>query len=1060
MSDLWRFNLLGNLAIEENGRTSPIIKSDRSCALLAYLLVTKQTHNREQLADLFWESQDTAQSMARLRTILSRTKKLVPALTVTRKQVSLTLAPDAFVDLYAVEDGLFSEEIDQLDATLQLYRGELLHGFYLPDAPRFNEWLVLQREQIRQKVVQAYGRLADLCATQERWRVGIAAAQRWLLLDDLDERVYRWLMIFLAADGQVGQALAQYERCCQLLLDELGVEADEETVALAQRLESLTEPSLLEKVSLVQTWTAGELSAPGALPSNAFVPYRRNADFVGREVALVQIAEQLLLPQPEGNKTPPVVAITGMGGLGKSQLAVEFAYRYGRYFAGGVYWMSFANPDNVAEEVAVIGSERGMRLYKDADKLTLTDRVQRVQRIWQEATPRLLIFDNCESETLLTEWLPVTGGCSVLLTSQRAIWDRQFHVHTQPLTTLSTTESVSLLQKMVPRLTAEDAQRIAAEVGHLPLALHLAGSFLARYIRVSADRYLQELKKKSTVAHASLKGLGSSPSPTGHELDVARTFALNWDQLNTQNPIDQMARHLMMAAACFAPGEPIPQTWLLHAFLEDDADFEAELLVEDGLFRLIDLGFLERSTQNSVIMHRLLSAFTQARSSDVIEARTTVENYSLKQIRIYWEEHLNLQWLPITAVHLHHLTDTALVRTDVTAAMLANFWGRYLLDNLQFDQAKIYLEQALTIRESLSIDDDFDLASILTNVGSLLWRKGKDAEAWPYFCRATEITKQLFGSEHSKTALSLNSLGVIQSRLGNFEQALSYYGQAVVIFEKHEDTQTSFMITLRNMGILYRRLGEYEQARHCYQRVFAVTDEVKDKKPVQWLGTLNSLAYVENKSGNYETARQLLEEALLIYQQSFAEGQLNMTFPLMNLATVQTVLAQYADAERCIQQAMTLRQKGIPPNHPYIGVTYIIWGNLRLQQGDYAGAKRDLQTAVSILETASTSSQPDLVEALTHLGELYIALGELEEAHPYLHRALTLAEQVLPATHPDLATPLISMGQWHDANGEPEVAQELYGRAYTILKDKVAPTQIDWQRLRPLLTINPTPIQT
>ncbi len=111
MSALWRFNLLGNLAIEENGRASPIIKSDRSCALLAYLLVSKQTHNREQLADLCWESQDTAQAMARLRTILSRTKKLLPALTVTRKQVGLTLAPDTFVDLYALEAGLLSDDV-------------------------------------------------------------------------------------------------------------------------------------------------------------------------------------------------------------------------------------------------------------------------------------------------------------------------------------------------------------------------------------------------------------------------------------------------------------------------------------------------------------------------------------------------------------------------------------------------------------------------------------------------------------------------------------------------------------------------------------------------------------------------------------------------------------------------------------------------------------------------------------------------------------------------------------------------------------------------------------
>jgi hypothetical protein len=116
---------------------------------------------------------------------------------------------------------------------------------------------------------------------------------------------------------------------------------------------------------------------------------------------LKQLADILLL---EAEATVvPVAAITGMRGLGKSQLAVEFAYRYGRYFPGGVFWLHFANPEQVSEEVALIGGERGLGLYLDADGRTLHDRVAKVQRAWQEPMPRLLIFDNCEDEALLAE---------------------------------------------------------------------------------------------------------------------------------------------------------------------------------------------------------------------------------------------------------------------------------------------------------------------------------------------------------------------------------------------------------------------------------------------------------------------------------------------------------------------------------------------------------------------------------------------------------------------------------------------------------------------------------
>ncbi|MCA9931768.1 MAG: hypothetical protein KC419_24965, partial [Anaerolineales bacterium] len=475
-----QYTLLGKLAIADNGRSSAIMNYKKGCALLAYLIVTRQTHSREVVADLLWEATSTAKAFHSLRTLLYKLRPLASELVVNAKQVSFQAAGEITVDLYTLAAALSSPDSAELDAALALYKGDLLDGFFLDNAPRFGEWLLLAREQLRQRVWAGYRRLCAAYAAAHEWPKGIAAAHRWLQLDNLDEEIQRQLMQFLAANGQVEAALAQYERCCQLLEQELGVEPEAATTAAAAQLQQLLLPA------------ADQLAEPGPLPACSYLPYHRNRVFTGRAAYLKQLAEVLL---PE-TVLPKTAVISGMGGLGKTQLAVEYAYRYGRYYSGGVYWISFAEEENVSEVIAGIGGSRGMKLYQPADKLTLAEQVARVQAAWQESVPRLLIFDNCENELPAAAWLPVSGGCSVLITSRRGHWSPEMPLQEIPLSTLSITESVTFLQQLAGHLSSLAAKTIAKEVGSLPLALQLAGHYLARQKQVSPQDYLVQLREE------------------------------------------------------------------------------------------------------------------------------------------------------------------------------------------------------------------------------------------------------------------------------------------------------------------------------------------------------------------------------------------------------------------------------------------------------------------------------------------------------------------------------------------------------------------------------------
>ena len=870
-----RIKVLGTLLIEdERGAPSEIMKWSKGCALLAYLAITGKAQSREVLADLLWDASSTAQSLQNLRKLLSRVRKWAPELVVSRKQVAYPTATAAAIDLHVLTAVLVSADIEAMDDGLRLYEGDLLGDFYLDDAPRFSEWLLLEREHLRQRVVAAYHQLCMAYAEQQAWPKGVDAAQRWLLLDELDEQALRYLLQLLAASGQVEVALQQYETSRQRLWAELGVEPEPETVQLARRLARLKAETgggiaWDAVVGAQPEWPApGQLAEPGPLPTNAYLAYRRNDDFTGRKDTLLQLAE-LMLPQPDGEQQPRTVAITGMGGMGKTQLAVEFAYRYGRFFPGGVYWLSFADASNVAGEVAAIGAVQGMALYREAEQLTLAEQVGWVQRAWREPIPRLLIFDNCEEEALLANWRPVTGGCRVLLTSRRAKWSQEVQVAACPLMILEPDESVDLLQKLVPDLARGEANAIAAEVGHLPLALHLAGGFLRRYRQVSPARYLAQLRDEGLLQHPSLRGRGLSYSPTGHKLDVSRTFAINLAQLDPADEIDETARQLLARAACFAPGEAIPpdllQATVVEGGIGDDSDIMDLLLAEDGLARLIALGFLESDGPGRLVMHRLLAAFAAEFLAIDKAVQMAVESVLLQSLLTSSEQEAPLSTLPFSAIHLQHVTNNALARPDDATFRLGTLFGAHLREVGNFKKARKYLiqaqaaaeatgdvngqaeariwlakaqedmeeslrytEQAEQLLRRYEAADKATLAAALHYKGWVLYQMGQAGAA----LAAAEEGLTLSVASNSRKLMGdiLNLMGMISYYvLGNHQAAVRYLEQALVIFREIGNRHAESLV-LNNMGERARVQGDYAAAVDLYKEALDTGHVLSDLK--------------------------------------------------------------------------------------------------------------------------------------------------------------------------------------------------------------------------------------
>ncbi|MCB9101641.1 MAG: hypothetical protein H6632_19045 [Anaerolineales bacterium] len=328
------------------------------------------------------------------------------------------------------------------------------------------------------------------------------------------------------------------------------------------------------------------------LPPWSLLPYGRNPNFVGREATLRALAQAL----KEGEaQTPPLAIVAGMGGLGKTQAAVEFAHRYGPFFAGGVFWLNCADAANIEAELVRCGGPEGLALPA-FEALAFSDKVGRVRREWESGLPRLLIFDNCEDPALLEQWRPKRGGSRVLVTSRRGDWTA---LTTTPLTLLplallTVNESRALLGRLAAHLTETEQDQIAHTLDYHPLALHVAGSYLAanRDDYPAAD-FLAAVEQEALQEEALAQSREALHLPGNHTPHLYATFALSYLQLDSRRPADHLAQLALLHAALLAPGAPLPdwllgQTLLARAEAGLPAREEVQRRIEDHSFEAND----------------------------------------------------------------------------------------------------------------------------------------------------------------------------------------------------------------------------------------------------------------------------------------------------------------------------------------------------------------------------------------------------------------------------------------------------------------------------------------
>ena len=806
------------------------------------------------------------------------------------------------------------------------------------------------------------------------------------------------------------------------------------------------------------------LKAIGPLPPGSFLPYNHNPSFLGREPELQYIASNLLLSTSDQVST---VAITGIGGVGKTQLAIEFAYRFGRFFTGGVQWVSFSDEDAIQTAIAQCGNYMG--LHPNYDKISVADQVALVQHEWAGPIDRLIIFDDCDSQHQVAAWRPKGGGSRLLITSRRGTeWPDESRSINLLLPTLPHAHSLALLREYLnhgdsPQTYAEEGlAEIAVELGGLPLALHLAGSYLESYAgdpKGTPAALLAELRDPELMLRgAALSGRAAVDSPTGHDPHVANTFLLSLRALERKAPDVGLAKALLARAACLAPGEPFPAA-LLRATIDEGID---SLDVSDALRALEQVGLLERAGSaaeaatpgGACRLHRLIGRFVAGELAEEMDvARAAVEG-TVSRLAYQQTTAGDPRALREWEIHLRHATDAAFDREDDDAATLCNNLGYYLQMSGDLAGARPYYEQALAVYERVLGPEHPHTATAVNNMGRLLSSMGDLAGARPYFERALAVREHVLGPEHPDTASSLNNLGALLSSMGDLAGTRPYYERALAISERvlgPEHPQTA--ASLNNLGGLLKAMGDLAGARPYLESALAIRERVLGPEHPDTASSLNNLGALLSSMGDLTEARPYFERALAISERVLGPGHPDMASSLNNLGALLSSMGDLAGARSYFERALAILERVLGPEHPDTAQSLNNLGMLLQAMGDLAGARPYLERALAIRERVLGPEHPDTAQSLNNMGYLLQAMGDLAGARPYFEQALAIRERVLGPEHLDTARSLNNMAILCYYEGDLPAAADLMRRALAIREKVLDPNHPDTRGARDNLAV-------
>jgi tetratricopeptide (TPR) repeat protein len=612
----------------------------------------------------------------------------------------------------------------------------------------------------------------------------------------------------------------------------------------------------------------------------------RNVFFTGRAKQLADIRKAL---------EKGAGALSGLGGIGKTQIAIEYAYAYrGDYKV--VLWSVADSRDALISGFAAFAKVLDLPEKDEKDLSVMATAV----RGWLESNSGwLLILDNVdtiEDLLLVRQFAPVAAGGHVLITTRlQATGGIAELVELEEMTP---EEGASFLLRRA-KIDAKDATRklarqISTEVDGLPLALDQAGAFIEETPSTLAE-YLALYRAEG----AALRARRGKLAP--EHASVTITFSLAFAKLAEANPA---AADVVRGCAFLAP-DAVAEEIFTEAGSEWGEAIEKiaskPLAWVDAIGEAGRLALLRRDAESKTLhIHRLVQEVVKDEMNPETRKRWVEPAVGALSKIFPIPEFEN--WPQCERLLSHARTAAALLEefgfASAAAARLLNRTGYYLDDRAQYAEAKPLYRRALTIREEVLGPEHADTATSLNNLALLYNHQGSYSEAEPLFQRALAIREKVLGLEHPYTATTLNNLALLYFNQGRYAEAEPLYKRAIAICEEAfglDHTNTAYF--LNNLASLYAEQGRYADAEQVYIRSLAIREKVLGPGDPHTATSLNNLAKLYQDQGRYAEAEPLFRRAINIFENALGPAHPNTIQAIRNYANLLRKLDRHAEAD-------------------------------------------------------------------------------------------------------------------------------------------------------------------